>query len=131
MSYVKRENIPCAAGEQAVELDTGDLVAISCTNTRSGSNLCLHARARAVHPDGKPVLDSAGSPIDSEHPHTATADSIAAHGVEALVRDCMMLVLGEETTVLQPSPAVRAAADIRAALEAARHEGAVDPGAVL
>ncbi|HEY4529393.1 MAG TPA: hypothetical protein VIG97_03540 [Luteimonas sp.] len=131
MAYTKREDVPARPGETVVELDTGELVAIGCTNTRTGSDLALHARGRVVDETGEPVADAAGRLIESAHPHTATSDALALHGVDALVRDCLMLVLGEETQVLAPSPAVRSAASIRAALEAVRNEGPVDAGAVL
>ena len=131
MSYTKREDIPVRTGEQAVELDTGDLVAACCVRNRSGTSLALHARARAVDVDGATIVDSRGDTVDSEHIHTATAESLAEHGADALARDCLLLVLGEPTEVLAPSPAVVTSASIRSAIEATRNEGEVAPGELL
>lgn len=98
MSYIKRDDIPVAAGEAALELSgTADLVAVQCTRTPQAGGISYAATARAITQDGLPVLSAGGDPISTSLTHTdrdaAAADSVA--------RACLLAVLGEPVTAVQ------------------------------
>lgn len=128
MSYTKRNDITAGEGETVVELDTGALVAVSCTAERSATGVAFLAKARAINEDGTPVLDATGSAVATQLAWSVAADRL--DGNEA--RDCMRAVLGE---TVERSPAwserMLASASIRVALTAAPLVGVVDAEAVL
>jgi hypothetical protein len=127
MSYTKRTDIPVAAGEAAVELDTGELVAVACTREVRGTSLYFLATARAIDASGNAVTGADDQPVTTQlamtHTDIASADDMA--------RDCLLAVLGESTTLIQPTPPVQAAS-IRRALQLAQiTTGTVDAGDML
>ncbi len=115
MSYMKRDDIPTEAGEQAVELDAGALVAVSCTRSLHGDRLAFRVRAREI--DGSAVR---------EFVHTAPAGGDS----DEIARQCLLAALGEPNTLML-APAVEASYSIRVAIEHAQSVGPVDAGAML
>ena len=115
MAYTKREDIPARPGETVVQLDTGELVAVSCTRELRGDRLAFQVRARTI----------VGSAV-REFAHTAPPDG----DPDDTARQCLLAALGEPNTLLL-SPAVEASYSIRVAIAHAQNEGPVDAGAVL
>lgn len=125
------------AGETAVTLDDGTIVAVSATSSvqpTSGSPV-IAATARAINADGSPKCLSDGSPIAVEFRHTSCPQEVTDAGGIAAVQKCVLLaVLGEPPAPLWTDPScttMLANASIRTMLAAAAHAGPVDVGAVL
>lgn len=115
MTYTKRDDIPAHPGETVVELDTGDLVAVSCVRELRGDRLAFQVRARHI-----------GGTALREFVHTATPDC----DPDDTARQCLLVALGEPNTLLL-SPAVEASYSIRVAIAHAQNVGPVDAGAML
>ncbi|MBO9717534.1 MAG: hypothetical protein J7507_12180 [Pseudoxanthomonas sp.] len=113
---MKRDDVPAGAGETVVELDTGELVAVSCTREAAGARVRFHARAR--------VLDTE---LATEYRHGAL---IAGLDADAIGLQCLLAVLGEPVT-LPLAERVLAEVSIRSQISAAALAGEVDAGAVL
>lgn len=131
MSYIKREGIPVEAGEIAVELDTGELVAVGCGRSRVDSGVEFHARARVIVETGASVRDANGKPIVTEFRHAAPVGIVDATGADVIARDCMLAVMGEPVEVVSWGNALLAGVSIRVSLAAAQISGPVDAGGVL
>lgn len=130
MTYTKRSDIPAQPGEQVVELDTGALVATSCTIARIDTGMSFRAVARAVDAEGQPILDTQGRAVRTELTHTAPASIVDTEGADNIARDCLLAVLGEPVT--RPwADVLLASVSIRVSLSAALIAGTVDAGAVL
>ena len=121
-----RTDLTARDGEHVAELDTGDLIAVSCTVERSATGVLLQARARAITVDGEPVVDAIGNPIETTYMQNVAADRMDAD----FPRDCMLAVLGEPVS-RQWSERAMAKASIRVSLAMAPLVGQVDAGAVL
>ena len=132
MSYQKRTDIPAGPDETVVELDTGALVAASCTRKRVASGVAYHASARAIDADGQPVTLPDGRPVATELKHSVTAARMEELGDDAIARECLLAVLGEPVTGLFAWPdVVLSSVSLRISLQAAPVAGPVDAGAVL
>ncbi|MCD7096928.1 hypothetical protein [Stenotrophomonas sp. MMGLT7] len=128
MSYSKRDDIPVQAGEQAVELDDGALVAVRCVQSIDGSRLRFHATARAIDAAGAAVVDAAGTPVARELQHSDPDTTRAT----AVARDCLLAVLGEPPATVQWGAQYLLDVSIRQALALANiHPGAADAAALL
>lgn len=128
MTYTMRTDLAARENERVAELDTGDLIAVSCAVERSATGVLLQARARAINAEGEPVVDAIGNPVETTYIHTVTVDRMDAD----LPRDCMLAVLGEPVTRSpQWSERQLAKASIRVSLAVAPMVGQVDAGAVL
>ena len=110
MTYTVRTDIEVEPNETAVELDTGETVAVRCVRELAGDRLVFRVRAR--HMDGPAVREFA---------HTAPAD---ADPVDT-ARQCLKAALGEPNTLLL-SPEVAASYSIRVAIAAEAAVGPVD-----
>lgn len=115
MAYTKRDDVPALPGETVVELDTGELVAVSCVRTLEGNRLAIRVRARQI--DGA---------MSREFVHTTEAGGDA----DETARQCLLAVLGEPNTLML-APAVEASYSIRVAIEHAQNVGPVDVGGML
>ena len=115
MAYEKRDDVAVGPGEMAVELDTGELVALSCTRALAGDRFAFQVRARQL--DGSAVR---------EFVHTAPAGADA----DDVARQCLLAALGEPNTLML-SDAVAASYSIRVAIEHGQAVGPVDVRAVL
>lgn len=104
MSYTKRTDIPCAAIETVVQLDSGPLVAVQCPADRNGmSNMMVFSpAARWVDALGTTKLDSSGREVRVAQSLTISPDDVTRLGANVVTRECLMLVLGEPLT---PDPA--------------------------
>lgn len=140
MSYLKRNDIPVAAGELAVELDTGTLAAVRCDRKRVDAGVCYFAQARAVDATGADLQDSAGRPVVTQFKHVVPVEQVDAIGDDAITRECLLAVMGEPLTprndgsglALFPWPdAVLTGVSLRVSIAAAAVSGAADAGAVL
>jgi len=130
MSYIKRTDVPAADGEQVVELDTGALVATSCTRERVATGVAFRAKARAIGPDGAEVQDAMGRAVVTELSHVAPVAVVEAETADAIARDCLLAVLGEPVT--RPwADVLLSSVSIRVSLAAAPISGPVNAGAVL
>lgn len=134
------------APETPLKLDIGELVAVSVNAQREpiGNGLSVKAWARWVDKDGATLLDSAGYDIEVDAIATFDVAAVDRHGVNALCREVLLMLLGEDgaTHLLEiGQPAVpiwpvdaayRRGRNIRTAIaNAKRSEGQQDAGAVL
>lgn len=97
MTYEARDDIEADEGEQVVELDTGELVAVRCALQVVGAVVHYHATARVIDEAGDSVIDAAGRPITRELRHQARG----AAEVDAITGACIAAVLGEPQEVVQ------------------------------
>lgn len=111
--------IPVREGEHAVQLDTGQHVAVRVARSVVGAVVHYHATARAIAPDGAPVLDAAGKPVERELRHQSR--DVAA--VEAITADCERAVLGDPPELVAWSEPFLQDASIRVALALAPFAG--------
>lgn len=105
MGYTKRPDIDTSgpqftAGESVVELTGGELVAVGCAQLRCKVSQCtiFCPRARWIDATGTTQMDAQGHAVVTEHRHTTSDAEMATHG-DAVVRSCVMLVLGEPLPV--------------------------------
>jgi hypothetical protein len=132
MSYTKRTDIAAGPGETVVQLDTGDLVAVSCTRKRVPAGVAYHAKARAIDENGQPITTADGRPVVTELKHSVTAARVDELGDEAITRECLLAVLGEPVTGLFAwADILLSDASIRISLQAAQVSGHADVTAVL
>lgn len=123
-------------GETAVTLDDGTIVAVSAASIPQPNNApsFIQTIARAINADGTSRDAPDGSPITMEFRHTPSAEQANDPDVlKAVVRDCMMAVLGEPVTILDdPIHATALAhASIRNRLAALAAAGTIDAGGIL
>lgn len=104
--------------EIAVELDTGELVAVSVETkwTDGNTGLGLHGWARLINPDGSSQEAPDGKVIETSITFNAPAALVEEHGERALGREVMLAVLGEPPTMVEvPVDLEKAEADAAAA----------------
>lgn len=133
--------------ESAVVLDDGTMVAVSVMTEwlENGAGASLAACARAIEADGTTRLTSQSQHIESNFRHTADVVSIERHGLPALAKEVLLLVLGEPATMVDEddgaggtmqvpmvawSVEIRLNASIRQSLTVAT-QPVQDPGALL
>ena len=107
MTYkTNREQEGLGPGEEAVILDDGSRVAVSCIVRRMphSNDQVYHAKARHIDEEGTTLRDAHGQLVVTEHQHTATSQQIALHGDLALRKEVMLLVMGEEATMVEEFP---------------------------
>lgn len=131
MAYTKRDDIPVLAGETAFELDTGDLVAVSCSRKRVDQGMSYSAIARAINVDGTARLYPDGRPLQTEMKHAVSAERMEALTDAAITRDCLLAVLGEPPEIMSWPEVFLTSWNIRVSIAAAPFCGAADAGAVL
>jgi hypothetical protein len=132
MSYTKRDDIPVGTGEIAVELDTGDLVAVGCNRKRVDYGVCYHATARAINVDGTARTYPTGALLQTAMKHSVSVDRVDTLTDDAIARECMFAVLGEPLAGLFAWSDVNLSAwSIRVSISAAQVSGDADAGAVL
>lgn len=133
MSYEKRNDVPVAEGETAVELSpSGDLVAVSCTRKRVDQGVSYHAIARAVNADGTARTYPDGRLLQTAMKHGVPVGMVDQLTDDAITRECLLAVLGEPTQGLFAWADVNLSAwSIRISIAAAAVSGAADAGAVL
>lgn len=145
--------------EIAVEIDTGELVAVCVSTPWLGNNqgIALHAGARLIEPDGTTKLTPSGLHVEVEIIHNVENPKVERFGRGTLAKEMLLLVLGEpETIVTYDNPPIaeedkpvdwaptfeapmipwsadfRLDASIRTALAAAAADAdELDPGALL
>lgn len=100
MSYTKRTDIPVQAGEIALELDDGNLVAVQCPAERNpqSNSMVFTPRARWIGVDGEQRRDPAGREVITTKTHNASPEQVSALGASVIVRECLYLVSGEPLT---------------------------------
>lgn len=100
MSYTKVNNVPCAATETVVQLDTGHFVAVQCLTSRTpaGGATVFRADARNVSVEGVTQLDASSRPIAVSFPTTVSAGDAVAMTAAVVTKECLLLVLGETLT---------------------------------
>lgn len=140
MSYTKNDPQPSGlnAGETAVTLDDGTIVAIKSVSSRDPDTNVMRVgvTARAIDANGSPIVAPDGSPIavDYRNGPVDPADIERAGSIDAYVKCCLMRVLGESTDPLWQDPLdanVNAQVSIRHALALATAVTSVDAGALL
>lgn len=132
MAYTKRDDVPVSEGEIAVELDTGDLVAVSCLRKRIESGLCYNAKARAIEVDGTARTYPSGMLLVTEMKHSALMERVEVLTDPEIAKECMLAVLGEPLQGLFSWSEVNLASwSIRISIAAAAVSGPADAGAVL
>ena len=100
MTYEKRTDIPLPAGEVALQLDDGNLVAVCCPVSRDpqSNNPIFSACARWIDATGAQRLDGAGRAVTTAKTHTSSNEQVAELGADVIVRECSYLVIGEPLT---------------------------------
>lgn len=95
--------------EVAVELDTGELVAVSVEVhwDEGNTGLGLHGWARLINGDGSSKTDPAGKVIETSLPTTVSQDLLERHGKKKLGREVMHAVLGEVLTQVRIAASTR------------------------
>ena len=143
MSYTKPTQTTFAANLQpnefVVTLDTGETVAVCAMAHRiAGNRITVDAAARQVGPDGSTIVDANGHAVTSSLSHAFTGEDVTAYTAPTLIKDCMLLVLGEPTLVfgatlgLPPlDPTAVLSYSIRHAIANAAHAGPVTNAASL
>lgn len=132
MTYIKRTDIPAGPDETVVQLDTGALVAASCTRKRVDAGVAYHATARAIDAAGQPILLPDGRPVATAFKHSVSAARMEELGDDAIARECLMVVLGEPVTGLFAWPdVVLTGVSLRISLQAATVSGPADASALL
>lgn len=130
MAYTKQTGVPCATGETVVLLDSGQYVAVQCTASRNAdSNLMEFVpAARWIESDGTIKTDPSGRGVATIKTLTMSPDAVAAMTPDAVVKECLLLVLGEtlttdpntpSVTLIQWSPDIVSQCSIRNAIAAA------------
>lgn len=129
MSYKKVIIDTLGKTQTAVQLDSGEFVALSCEILRDGGNsLALHAMATVITAGGDPVLDKDKVPWTAEMRHACDQYSVDTYGVPALIRECFLLLLGEPLTprrdhpeqkIIDWSPEIVSSVSIRRTLDVA------------
>lgn len=115
MSYTKRIDLEAGPGETVVELDSGDLIAISCQRSLLHGRLMIQINARSID-----------HPVKVEFYHTAPLDCDADH----VAKQCILAVLGEPND-LRLSQETALSYDIRAQLGAKDVVGDVNVNDIL
>lgn len=129
-------------GELALVLDDGSLVAVALVTSLlpNGGGVAVAAEARLIAPDGSTVHAPCGTPVSSGASHSCDAVSVERHGVPALTREVLLLVLGEPGTegedgvpIIAFSDEMRVNASIRTTITWADSlvNQVADPAAVL
>ncbi len=120
-----------APDEVAVELDTGERIALACiaaSRDFARQTVYLTTTARVMDAEGGTALDRGQDPahIATTWIHGVTISAIsAAGGLDAIRTECLRIALGEPPTLVDGFPlvpvsdAVREAASIRRAIAAA------------
>lgn len=90
------------AGEVAVTLDTGDIIAVACTTRRmvNAQGVEFNASARAINADGTPRTCGCNQPIATAFPQPCTPQQVSRFGVDALAKEHVLAVLGEPPTLV-------------------------------
>ncbi|WP_182655601.1 hypothetical protein [Stenotrophomonas lacuserhaii] len=129
MTYMKRDDVPVDDGEIAVELETGDVVALKCDRTVDRGNVLFVGSARAVKDDGSAVLGADGKPVERVYRHTDPRGPAA----DQIAKDVLMALIGEPTSeIVQWSAQMLIDVNIRQALALATiNPGAFDASSVL
>lgn len=128
MSYVKKEGVPVREGESAVELDSGELVAVVCNRSVAGGRIQFTASARAITSDGEPVSGIDGRVIERSFVHSDPRPALA----DDVAKDVLLALLGEKPRVVVWSDQALQDVSIRQALALASiNLGAFDASAVL
>jgi hypothetical protein len=140
MSYTKRPDLPVVDGELAVELETGDLIAVRCNRKRVDAGVCYHARARAIDEAGATRIDAAGRDLVTEFKHSVPVGTVDELGDGPITRECLLAVLGEPLTkradgsglALFPwADSMLTGVSIRVSIAAGQVSGTADAGAAL
>jgi hypothetical protein len=130
MSYTKETGIVCSSGETVVRLDSGVLVAVQCAMARNPDRNTVEfmPSARWIDDADATQRDSAGRNVATVKTLSMAPDDVARLTPEAIVRECLYLVLGEpltadpstpETTLIAWSSDVVAQCSIRNAIASA------------
>lgn len=131
MAYTKLANVPVDADWLAVRLDTGAIVAVTCTRKRVDTGVCYHAQAQAITAQGAPMLDATGRVIATEFKHNAPAAQVEQMTDAAIARQMLLAVLGEPTSGIAWPASVLSSVSIRVSLLAAPISGAANAGSLL
>lgn len=94
-------------GETVVELDTGEIIAVSVATKRlaNGGGLEFRGWARQIEPDGRTKRDPAGQEMELEFPTSASPAVLAAletdeeTAKDRISREVMLMMLGEPPTM--------------------------------
>jgi len=128
MTYIKREDIAGAPGEQVVQLDDDSLVAVQCTRVVQSGVIQYNGQARAIDELGATLIGPDGLPLVRMIAHS---DRNAARA-DAVAKDCLLVLLGELPETVQWGSQYLLDVSIRQAIELAQvATGAVDAGGVL
>lgn len=143
MSYSVIQSQPgLQDGETAVQLDSGDYIAVGvdirrCTIEQSPT---YYVTARAINPsDGSTKLDPHGAEIKTSATHKTNDTELAALTENGVIKECVLLALGEPPTldgsgnpVIPWSQELRDSASVRRAISSAAIAGPVqDLAAIL
>lgn len=131
------------AGETAVSLEDGTIVAVSVVSKRKVNNAGVDftVTARCLDDEGNVKTCPSGDPITIEFTHSATADEINQLTVNGVAKEMMLAVLGEPLTVgikdgeevplINWSDAFLTHVSIKSMVAVANQTGPIDTSALL
>lgn len=87
-------------GETAVVVN-GEYIAVSASSHRleNGGGASLKAWGRWIEEDGTTKLDRQGKEVEIDFIHTADAVTVDMYGLDKLVKECLLAILGEPPTM--------------------------------
>ncbi|THD35719.1 MAG: hypothetical protein E7773_10250 [Sphingomonas sp.] len=99
---VSEQRAGLASNETLVDLDDGHCIAVAVEPSwlANGSGVAIRASARWVDSDGQTHTCPAGQHVELTFSHTADAASVERHGLAALSKEVLLLVLGEAPTLV-------------------------------
>lgn len=108
MSYTKPTGVPCAPGETVVQLENGEYIAVQCTTVSDTltNSVLFTPRARWIDVAGAPKLDAAGNPVTTEKALPMEPTRVAELTSAVVVKEHLLLVLGEPLTPSPDDPAI-------------------------
>lgn len=116
-----------------VRLDSGDDIGLVCTITRAANtqDIVLSITARWVAADGSTKADANGHPVVTQFTHrTSDVEMSANGGIDGVVKQTLMLALGEPSTIAV-SNEYKANVSIRRAIASAAATGGPSLGSIL
>jgi hypothetical protein len=131
MSYIKAApQPPLLDGEVAIQLDDGELIAVSVKEEwqSNGGGVHLLAMARWIQADGTQETAPDGTPIVATFSNNFGPLQIDEHGMDALRREALLVILGEDSTATRPVLVDSTAPDLGSVLSLA-DDVALDPAA--
>jgi hypothetical protein len=123
------------AGETALQLTSDIFVAVSAEPRwqENGAGVEIIGDARWIKKDGSTKLCPSGAHVESHVSHSVSAEFLAAHPLDVVLRETLLLLIGEpvDDPAVQWSDAVKVQANIRVAIKSVKQARMPDPARLL